>query len=55
MYFKPRLNYLEAFIHEMHRYGSLVSTGLARTVTHDVELKDFIIPKVSIQFIFNTK
>uniref|UniRef100_A0A8C4WJQ5 unspecific monooxygenase n=1 Tax=Gopherus evgoodei TaxID=1825980 RepID=A0A8C4WJQ5_9SAUR len=52
---RSQMPYTDAVIHEIQRYISLVPLGLPHAMTRDVYLKQYLIPKVSSQFLYDRR
>ena len=45
---RSHMPYTDAVVHEIQRYIDLVPSSLPHMVTHDVEFRNYIIPKVRL-------
>ena len=45
---RSHMPYTDAVVHEIQRYIDLVPSSLPHMVTHDIELRNYIIPKVRL-------
>ena len=45
---QARMPYTNAVIHEVQRFGDIISFNLPRITTRDIEVQNFLIPKVGL-------
>uniref|UniRef100_A0A8C2RXL2 unspecific monooxygenase n=1 Tax=Capra hircus TaxID=9925 RepID=A0A8C2RXL2_CAPHI len=48
---RSHMPYTDAVVHEIQRYIDLVPSSLPHMVTHDIEFRNYIIPKVRLGFL----
>ena len=48
---QAHMPYTNAVIHEVQRFGDIVPVNLPRITSHDIEVQDFLIPKVGLGLI----
>ena len=48
---RSHMPYTDAVVHEIQRYIDLVPSSLPHMVTHDIEFRNYIIPKVRLVFL----
>ena len=48
---RSHMPYTDAVVHEIQRYIDLLPSSLPHMVTHDIEFRNYIIPKVRLGFL----